>query len=48
MAKLKLKYRTLGKKVGDVIEVTDKETADRLVNSGTAVRVTEKKPDAKG
>jgi hypothetical protein len=37
--KVVLRVPTLGKQVGDVLEVADKATADRLVANGSAKRV---------
>lgn len=49
MAKLTLRVPTRGKKVGEVIEVSDKATADELVRNGTARKApAEKKSDSKG
>ena len=46
--KLRLKFPTVGKKRGDVIEVADKAAADRLIANGTAVKHTEKAEPKKG
>ena len=44
MAKIKMTLRvpTLGKQVGDTIEVDDAETADRLERNGSALRASNK------
>jgi len=38
MAKLILRFPTMGAKAGDEIEIADKDTADALVANGSAVR----------
>lgn len=38
MAKLILRYPTVGAKAGDEIEVSDKDAADALVANGSAFR----------
>lgn len=38
-ARVVLRVPTLGKQVGDELEVADKATADRLVANGSAKRV---------
>ena len=44
MAKIKMTLRvpTLGKQVGDTIEVEDAETAERLERNGSALRASRK------